>query len=134
MSLAAKASHHIIPYHSKACRSPSLGFKMPRSNSLAQSYPKPDGLAGWDHWREGGHFHDLVVPKPQTELRAIAWYSCSSAITSGWPCLVAHMSGVWPSLSSLLGLTSSRPSSIFATPSCPSKRAAFHQYCQPCQG
>jgi len=38
---------------------------------------------------------------------------CSSAIIPAWPRAAAQLSGVWPFLSGLLGLTSPGPSSIF---------------------
>ena len=64
-----------------------------------------------------------IAPRPHGKLGAADSGGWSSAITPACPFSTAQDSGVWPYISGLSGLTSSRASSIFTIPSCPSRAA-----------
>ena len=67
----------------------------------------------------------VIAPQPYDRLGAADSGGCSSATTPLCPFLIAENSGSSPCLSGLLGLTASSASSIFTTPSYPSR--AVHQ-------
>jgi len=63
--------------------------------------------------RQQGGFYEVVCPRPQFALGVTDSGGFSNSLTLLWPRLDAYMSGVWPSLSGLSGLTSLRPGRIF---------------------
>jgi len=85
--------------------------------------PCGDGAHSIKIWRRGG---EGAMPPRSYDRLGVAGSGCgSSAITPLCPFSVALSRGVLPSLSNLLGLTSSRPRRIFTTPSCPFQAAQY---------
>ena len=85
---------------------------------------------------EMGETVAVIALRPYAGLGA-SLGSWSSAITPWCPSSVARSSGVLPSSSTFLGLTSSRARSIFTTPSCPlyaANESGFGRHHLACRG